>query len=141
MSRIFFDSMMFVYLLEDNPRFVADVKQTLQRCYEREDTLLTSCLAVGEVMAGGSGVRNVADIARTTISEMGFSLVPFDESCMAVFAKLRSDMRLKAPDSIHLACAAAAKTDMFLTNDTQLLQRRLHVPGIQFIGDFTKPIL
>jgi|ERR1035437_777900 predicted nucleic acid-binding protein len=141
MSRIFFDSMMFVYLLEDNPRFVADVKQTLQRCYERDDTLLTSCLAVGEVMAGGSGVRNVADIARTTISEMGFSLVPFDESCMAVFAKLRSDMRLKAPDSIHLACAAAAKTDMFLTNDTQLLQRRLHVPGIQFIGDFTKPIL
>lgn len=141
MSRIFFDSMMFVYLLEDNPRFAADVKQTLQRCYEREDTLLTSCLAVGEVMAGGSGVRNVADIARTTISEMGFSLVPFDESCMAVFAKLRSDMRLKAPDSIHLACAAAAKTDMFLTNDTQLLQRRLHVPGIQFIGDFTKPIL
>jgi len=67
MSRIFFDSMMFVYLLEDNPHFAADVKQTLQRCYEREDTLLTSCLAVGEVMAGGSGVRNIADIARTTI--------------------------------------------------------------------------
>jgi hypothetical protein len=50
-------------------------------------------------------------------------------------------MGLKAPDSIHLACAAAARTDMFLTNDTQLLNRRLHVPGIQFISDFTKPIL
>ncbi len=141
MSRIFFDAMMFVYLLEDNPRFASDVKRTLERCYERKDTLLTSCLAVGEVMAGGSGDRSDAEIARTTIREMGFSLVPFDENCMATFGKLRSEMRLKAPDSIHLACAAAAKTDMFLTNDVQLLQRRLYVPGIQFIGDFTKPIL
>jgi len=140
-SRIFFDAMMFVYLLEDNPRFASDVKRTLERCYERKDTLLTSCLAVGEVMAGASGDRSDAEIARTTIREMGFSLVPFDENCMATFGKLRSEMRLKAPDSIHLACAAAAKTDMFLTNDVQLLQRRLYVPGIQFIGDFTKPIL
>jgi predicted nucleic acid-binding protein len=140
-SRIFFDAMMFVYLLEDNPRFAPEVKHTLERCYERRDTLLTSCLAVGEVMAGGRGDRSDAEIARSTIREMGFSLVPFDENCIAMFGTLRSEMRLKAPDSIHLACAAAAKTDMFLTNDTQLLQRRLYVPGIQFIGDFTKPIL
>jgi len=117
MSRIFFDAMMFVYLLEDNPQFASDVKQTLERCYQRDDTLMTSCLAVGEVMAAGTRVRGTADIARSTIREMGFSLVPFDESC------------------------SAARTDMFLTNDTQLLQRRLHVPGIQFIADFTKPIL
>jgi predicted nucleic acid-binding protein len=70
---------------------------------------------------------------------MGFSLVPFDERCIEVFARLRGQMRLKAPDAIHLACAAAAGTDLFLTNDRQLLQRRLYVPGIQFIGDFTKP--
>jgi predicted nucleic acid-binding protein len=141
MSRIFFDAMMFVYLLEDNPQFASDVKQTLERCYQRDDTLLTSCLAIGEVMAGGMAVRNVADVARSTIREMGFLPVPFDENCISIFAKLRSELRLKAPDSIHLACAAAAKTDMFLTNDTQFLQRRLHVPGIQFIADFTKPIL
>lgn len=141
MSRIFFDAMMFVYLLEGNPHFVSDVKQTLERCYQRGDTLLTSCLAIGEVMAGGSGDQTDAGTARETISEMGFSLVPFDENCMAAFARLRSELRLNAPDSIHLACAAAAKTDLFLTNDTQLLKRRVQVPGIQFIADFTKPIL
>jgi predicted nucleic acid-binding protein len=140
-SRIFFDAMMFVYLLEDNPKFAPDVKRILERCYERNDTLLTSCLAVGEVMAGGVGDRSDAEIARASIREIGFALVPFDENCMATFGRLRSEMRLKAPDSIHLACAAAAGTDMFLTNDAQLLQRRLHVPGIQFIGDFTKRIL
>ena len=141
MSRSFFDAMMFVYLLEDNPKFAPDVKRTLERCYERKDTLLTSCLAVGEVMAGGTGDRSDAELARATIREIGFSLVPFDEDCMAAFGRLRSEMRLKAHDSIHLACAAAARTDMFLTNDAQLLQRQLYVPGIQFIGDFTKPIL
>jgi uncharacterized protein len=141
MSRIFFDSMMFVYLLEGNPQFGPDVRKTLQRCYERGDMLFTSCLAVGEVMAGGTAQRGNANEARATIREMGFSLVPFDESCMAAFGKLRSEMRLKAPDSIHLACASAVETDMFLTNDTQLLKKRLVVPGIHFIGDFTKPIL
>ncbi|MDP9052604.1 MAG: PIN domain-containing protein [Acidobacteriota bacterium] len=141
MSRIFFDSMMFVYLLEDNPEFAPSVQHNLERCYERGDTLLTSCLAVGEMMAGGTKGGSNAEAARATILEMGFSPIPFDERCMALFGRLRSEFLLKAPDSIHLACAAAVGTDMFLTNDTQLLKRRLIVPGIQFIVDFTKPIL
>ena len=141
MSRIFFDSMMFVYLLEDNREFAPAVQGALERCYERRDTLLTSCLAVGEIMAGWKGQQAAAEAAQATVREMGFALMPFDENCMSTFARLRAEMRLKAPDAIHLACAAAARTDMFLTNDRQLLQRRLYVPGIQFIGDFTKPVL
>jgi predicted nucleic acid-binding protein len=139
MSRVFFDAMMFAYVLNDNIEFAPHVHRSLERCYERGDTLLTSCLAVGEVMVGGEQDPRVADKARTVIRSMGFSLVPFDERCIEVFARLRGQMRLKAPDAIHLACAAAAGTDLFLTNDRQLLQRRLYVPGIQFIGDFTKP--
>jgi predicted nucleic acid-binding protein len=140
-SRVFFDAMMFVYALEDNAEFGPYVDRTLQRCHERGDSLFTSCLAVGEVMVGGKQGAGTAENARTIIRQLGFSLVPFDESCMQLFAKLRSEMGLKAPDAIHLACAAAARTDMFLTNDQQLLQRRLYVPGIQFIGDFTRPVL
>jgi hypothetical protein len=75
-------------------------------------------------------------VARSTIVDMGFSFLPFDDRCVATFSRLRSEMRLKAPDSIHLSCAAAAGVDMFLTGDTQLLKRRLTVPGIQFIADF-----
>lgn len=140
MSRIFFDAMMFVYLLEDNQEFSPAVRKVLERCYEREDTLLTSALAVGELMAGWKGAP-AARTAPDVLKEMGFAFVPFDEGSMATFARLRSEMGLKAPDAIHLACAAAAKTDMFLTNDRQLLNRQLYVPGIQFIGDFTKPVL
>lgn len=141
MSRIFFDSMLFAYLLEDNPQFGPLVRQTLQRCYERKDTLLTSSLAVGELMAGWKSGSAEAHKAEVVLREMEFTFVGFDETCVATFARLRAEVRLKTPDAIHLACAAAARTDMFLTNDRQLLQRRLYVPGIQFIGDFTQPAL
>ncbi|HKO18819.1 MAG TPA: PIN domain-containing protein, partial [Acidobacteriaceae bacterium] len=134
MSRIFFDSMLFVYLLEDHPTYSIAVEQVLQRCYERKDVLLTSSLAVGEVMAGWKSANRAAEDARAIIREMGFQLAPFDESCISTFARLRSELKLKAADAIHLTCAAAAGTDMFLTNDRQLLQRRLYVPGIQFIA-------
>ncbi len=92
-------------------------------------------------MAGGGGNRAKADAARTAIKEMGFTFLPFEERCIEVFSRLRSEQRLKAPDSIHLACAAVAGLDMFLTGDAQLLKRGLHVPGIHFIVDFNLPIL
>lgn len=141
MSSIFWDAMLFVYLLENHPEFVAPVRKCLRRSYERGDRLLTSYLAVGEVAAGAK--RNPGEVGPvlSVVSEMGFTFIPFDGACAATFAKLRSDTRLKVADSIHLACAAAAGVDMYLTGDGQLLKRGLHVPGIQFIADFTLPIL
>lgn len=141
MSRIFWDTMLFIYLLDAHPKFGLPVKRKLERSHERGDVLMTSYLALGEVMAGGAGDIAGAEKARTKIVEMGFSFLPFDGDCAATFARLRSGTKLKAPDAIHLACASAAGVDMYLTGDTQLLKRGLHVPGIQFIADFTLPVL
>ena len=139
MSRVFFDAMLFTYALEGHREFAPHVREVLARCYERGDTLLTSCLAVAEVMVGKNS--EMFGEAEAAIREMGFSLLPFDGSCMASFARIRGKYRLRAPDAIHLACAAAGRTDMFLTGDKQLLSRGLYVPGIQFIADFTLPVL
>jgi uncharacterized protein len=141
LSRIFWDTMMFVYLVEGNREFAPQVRETLARSYSRGDVLLTSYLALGELMAGGAGDRAKAEAVRSTIMDMGFSFLPFDGDCAAPFARLRSEMGLKAPDSIHLACAAAAGVDMYLSGDRQLLNRRLHVPGIQFIAHFGMGVL
>jgi uncharacterized protein len=140
-SRIFWDTMLFIYLLEGHDEFAPQVRETLERSYRRGDVLLTSHLALGEVMAGGAGNRAVADAAHSTIQDMGFSFLPFDSNCVATFARLRCENRLQAPDAIHLACAAAAGVDMFLTGDTKLLSRRLHLQGVHFIADFTMPVL
>jgi predicted nucleic acid-binding protein len=141
MSRIFWDTMMFVYLLEGHDEFGPKVRSSRMRSHERGDTLVTSHLALGELMAGRTQDRESADWLGMTIGEMGFSFLPFDGKCVTPFARLRSVMGLKAPDAIHLACAAAAGVDMFLTGDTQLLHRRLLVPGIQFIAHFGLGVL
>ncbi|MGA1981233.1 MAG: PIN domain-containing protein [Acidobacteriaceae bacterium] len=141
MSRIFWDTMMFVYLLEGNREFAPQVRKTLARSYERGDSLVTSYLALGELMAGAAGDSKKTEWLRATIEEMGFSFLAFDGKCAAPFARLRAELKLKAPDAIHLACAAAAGTDLFLTGDRQLLSRGLHVPGIQFIAHFGMGVL
>jgi predicted nucleic acid-binding protein len=141
MSRIFWDSMLFIYLLEDHPAYSTRATQLLDRAYKRGDTLYTSFLALGEVMAGTEKSQNPqkGQAVREIVREMGFICLPFDEGAVAPFSKLRSKEKVRIADSIHLACAASAGIDLFLTGDKQLI--KLDVPGIQFIADFNTPIL
>jgi predicted nucleic acid-binding protein len=140
MSRIFWDSMLFIYLLEGHPAFSPRVRQLLERSYRRGDTLYTSYLALGEVMAGAekSPLPQKSLVLRQTLDEMGFSYLPFDNGAVAPFSMLRARHKLKIADSIHLACAASAGIDLFLTGDGQLT--KLDLPGIQFIADFNNPL-
>ena len=141
MSRIFWDTMLFIYLLEDHPEFAERTRAILDRSYNRGDSLFTSCLAMGELMAGTQKSRNPQTAQEITriIREMGFSLLPFDEGAVFPFAALRSKQKVKIADAIHLACAASAGIDLYLTGDTELF--RLDVPGVQFIANFNSPLL
>lgn len=141
MSRIYWDTMLFIYLTEEHPTYFTRVQELLDRSFRRNDMLFTSYFALGEVMAGAEKSPNPqkASVIRQTIEEMDFSFLPFDAGAVAPFSSLRAKERLKAPDAIQLACAASAGIDLFLTGDKQLM--RLDVPGIQFIADFNAPIL
>jgi predicted nucleic acid-binding protein len=141
MSRIFWDSMLFIYLLEDHPAFSPRARHLLDRAYRRGDSLYTSYLALGEVMAAAehSPLPEKALAMRKTLDEMGFCYLPFDDGAVAPFSWLRGKQKVKIADSIHLACAASAGIDLFLTGDKQLV--KLDVPGIQFIADFNTPLL
>jgi predicted nucleic acid-binding protein len=141
MSRIFWDSIIPVYLLEDHPVFAPRVLQILERSLRRNDLLFTSYFALGEVLAGAEKSTN-PDKSRqvqAALTEIGFSYLPFDQGAVRPFSRLRAKEKLKVADCIHLACAASAGIDLFLTGDKQLL--KLDVPGIQFIADFNTPIL
>lgn len=141
MSRIFWDTMLFIYLLEDHPEFAERTHEILDRSYQRRDSLFTSYLALGELMAGAEKSSNPQTQNEIThiIREMGFSLLPFDEGAVAPFGVLRSKNKVKVADAIHLACASSAGIDLYLTGDTNLF--KLDVPGIQFIVDFNTRIL
>jgi predicted nucleic acid-binding protein len=141
MSRVFWDTMLLIYLLEGHPEFRLRAEQLLARARRRGDSLFTSYLALGEVMAGAekSPDPRKTRAVQDTLKEMGFSYLAFDQGAVAPFSRLRAREKLKVADCIHLACAASAGIDLFLTGDKQLM--KLDIRGIQFIADFNSPIL
>ena len=58
-------------------------------------------------------------------------LIPFEVEAARRYADIRSRERIRPADAIQLACAAAAKTDLFVTNDNRLAG--MVVPGVTFI--------
>jgi len=141
MSRVFWDTMLIIYLLEGNPAFRPRADALLARSRRRGDALFTSCLAVAEVMAGVERFDQPLKAAavQETLEEIGFQFLPFDLGSMRPFGYLRGREKLKVADAIHLACAASAGIDLFLTGDDRIT--KLDLPGIQFIVDFNAGIL
>ncbi len=92
MSRIYWDTMLFIYLLEDHAVYAPRVRQLLERAYKRRDALYTSYLALGEIMAGAEKSPQPQKSLEIyeAIREMGFSFLPFDGGAVAPFSRLRS---------------------------------------------------
>jgi predicted nucleic acid-binding protein len=133
MSRIFFDTNLFIYLLEDSGARGSKVSGILERISGRRDELLTSTLTLAEVLVKPLSVGDIvwADRYEKFLNTPGVSLLAFDRASARIYAQLRQDKTLKPPDAIQLSCAANAKCDLFITNDERL--SRKIVPGIQFI--------
>ena len=131
MSRVFWDTNLFVYLVEAHRRG-RQVAALRQRMMEREDELLTSALTLGEVLvkpmeSGDQELRRRYEHVIMT----GATVVPFDVRAAPRFAEIRQDRSIRAPDAIQLACASMAGVDLFITNDSRLNRKR--VRGIHFI--------
>ncbi len=141
MTRIFWDTNLFIYLLQDDPAFGERVKYLRRRSLERGDELCTSTLAIGELLAGVYRDKTPEHAVRVLngIRRSGVKMLSFGPEAMELFGRIRAQHRTSAADTIHLACAAAAEVDLFLTNDKDLV--KLHVPGIKFIANLNSDLL
>lgn len=132
MSRVFWDTNLFIYLFENYAHLSKATAALRSRMLGRGDQLLTSTLSLAEVLVKP---LEHGDIALCTKYEAAITTtavtIPFDVKAAKIYAALRADRTLRAPDAIQLSCAAAATVDLFITNDTRLQQKK--VPGIQFI--------
>jgi predicted nucleic acid-binding protein len=129
MSKVYWDTMLFIYLLEGNRQFGPAVKSIYSRMRLRGDLLCTSYLSLGEILAGEP---QSPQMLRQGFAEMKVNFLPFDGGAVDTFASLRAVQKLATADAIYLACAAAKGIDLFLTGDKQLTKQI--VPGIQFIS-------
>ena len=132
MSRIFWDTNLFVYLVEDRGARAEQVVALRHWMIEREDELLTSALTLGEVLVKPMETGDEELMRRYEHAiGAGATVLPFDDRAAPRFAAIRRDRSIGAPDAIQLACAAAARVDLFITNDDRL--SRKNIRGIQFI--------
>jgi predicted nucleic acid-binding protein len=132
MSRIFFDTNVFIYLfegLEPNRTRMLDIRR---RMLERGDRIVTSTMTLGELLVkptklGQASLIEQYDRAIRSAAEV----ISFDAQVAWRFASLRATHTLRSADAIQLACAAHTGVDLFLTNDQRM--HSLNIPGIGFI--------
>jgi predicted nucleic acid-binding protein len=126
--------MLFVYWLEDHPAYAKRVQHILSQMEKRRDQLCTSAFTAGELLVGPYKVSSpaVAKQIREVFSSSFVEVLPFTLATADFYAQIRASQLVSPADAIHLACAAQASTDLFLTNDSALAGKV--IPGIQFIA-------
>jgi predicted nucleic acid-binding protein len=133
MARVFWDTNLFIYLFEKNAEWSPRVVEFRRTMRTRRDELLTSWLTVGEAITKPKELGN-AILEKSYLNFFlsgSVELVAFDFEAAKRYGEIRSRERVRPADAIQLACAAAAGTDLFVTNDNRL--SGLIVTGITFI--------
>jgi predicted nucleic acid-binding protein len=138
MTRVFWDTNLFVYFLEGGA-FAARVRAVRSRMLARGDQLVTSALTLGELLVKPREIGDDAVRDHETVIRRIATIISFDVACAPRYAAIRADRGIKAPDAIQLACAAAAGVDLFITNDDRL--SRKHVPDVKFITSLDRAYL
>jgi predicted nucleic acid-binding protein len=133
MSRIYWDTMLFAYILEGNLEFGLPTRRAYQAFTSRGDTICTSVFTLGEVLVKPqmAGNRAVYSSIRDFMRGGEIELLPFTAETAEQYSSVRAQTRLKAADAIHAASAILAKVEIFVTNDADLRKQR--IPGIRFI--------
>jgi predicted nucleic acid-binding protein len=139
-SRIFWDTNLFIYLIEDFASLSERVAWLRKRMVERGDELYTSALTVGEILIKPLEAGDEV-LARRYESALlqGAVIVPFDTDAARLYASIRKDRTIRPPDAIQLACASHARIDLFITNDERLSVKS--IPRIQFVSSLQRAFL
>jgi predicted nucleic acid-binding protein len=117
------DTMLFVYHFEENRRFGADAARLLTAAENGRCRLVTSALAVLEVLVvpKREGRDGLCPRYRDLFQFFpNLEVVALDAAVAELAAGLRAARDLPTPDAIHLATAIHAGVDAFVTEDRRL---------------------
>jgi predicted nucleic acid-binding protein len=130
---LYLDSMLWIYYFEGHHTFGPPTQSFVDRMRLGRHEFHSSNLILAETLVIPK--RN-ADLFTATKYRRFFlsqavTLIPFTTDTAERFADIRASTRAKPADSLHLALAASAGTDYFVTTDTKL--HALNIPGIAHI--------
>ncbi len=128
--KAYVDTMMWIYHFDDDPVFGPSATRAIQQLERLGNTALSSLFILSEILVGPKQKADqfkAAQLRRFFLSS-AVTRLPYTLDVAERFSDIRASTRVKPPDALHLAFAASAGADFFVTNDTQLL--KLIVPGI-----------
>jgi len=122
-GRVYVDSQIVIYLVEEHPDYLRRVKPLWERAESGEIALITSALAVMECLVIP---YRLSDAERAKDYEYGFfhseiETVEVDLNILRRAAQLRATSPgLRTPDAIHVATAFEAQCSYIVTNDLHI---------------------
>ncbi|HEX4497505.1 MAG TPA: PIN domain-containing protein [Thermoanaerobaculia bacterium] len=134
------DSAIFIYYMEENPRYLPLVDLIFDAVIEGRLTVATSALTLLETqvvpLRAGNEVL-ARQYERFLTRSESLRLVPIDHGLLRAAAHVRATTRLKTPDALHVAAALSADCPVFLTNDGRIPS----LPGLRVLQleDYAKP--
>lgn len=123
--KIFWDTNLFIYLIEQNatPVLCQKVVDLRKKMLTNADELVTSTLTLGELLVKPLQMKqlDIAEKYRSILKSSSITLIAFDDLVADSFAKIRAvHSKVRPPDAIQLACASTYNVDLFITNDNHL---------------------
>ncbi|MFQ5789830.1 MAG: type II toxin-antitoxin system VapC family toxin [Acidobacteriota bacterium] len=117
------DTAVFIYYIEEHPRFLDIVAPIFLAMDEGRFQAVTSALTLLETLvvpyrAANLGLADRYEILLT--QSRGLRLIELDRPLLRFAAQLRATFRVKTPDALQLSAAMTAGCKVFLTHDRDL---------------------
>jgi len=126
------DTAIFIYFIEEHPKFLTPILPLFQEADSGERELVTSALTLLEVLVVPyrAGNHALADRYEAVLTRSrGVRLIDLSRHQLRTAAQLRAAKGVRTPDALQLAAAMGAGCTTFLTNDRRLPP----VPGLRVI--------
>ncbi|MGH9410356.1 MAG: type II toxin-antitoxin system VapC family toxin [Vicinamibacterales bacterium] len=126
------DTSIFIYFIEEHPRFLPLVVPLFEEADKGRRDLITSAVTLLEVLVVPyrAGAVHLAERYELLLTRSrGIRMMDITRGQLRTAAQLRAALGTKTPDALQLVCAMATGCKTFVTNDRGLPQ----VPGLRVI--------
>ncbi|MEZ5335115.1 MAG: type II toxin-antitoxin system VapC family toxin [Methanolobus sp.] len=139
-SKIGIDSMLFIYLFEDNPDF-SDICATILEEIEFGKVIgITSSITLLEILVKPKMDGNhkaVSDYKDILTNFPNLNIVNVDQEIADIASTLRANYSIKTPDAIQVGTAINEGCSAFITNDFAL--KKIEEIEVIVLKDILKP--
>ncbi len=122
-GRVALDTALFIYFIEEHPRYLAVIEPLFEEAQTGTRELVTSALTLLEVLVvpyRGGDQNLAARYEQILAGSRGILIVDISGDQLRAAAQLRALTGIRTPDALQLAAAAAAGCTAFVTNDRRI---------------------